>query len=75
MAEVISGSYLLKATVLVTSRPSATAELLSVCQAHVGKHVEVVGFSEKERAFGSWSDLLVSFQKYLSVNPVMRRMI
>ena len=45
VAEVIRGSYPPKATVLVTSRPSATAELLSVCQAHVGKHIEVVGFS------------------------------
>ena len=48
VAELISGSYLPKATVLVTSRPSATVELLSVCQACVGKHIEVVGFSDKE---------------------------
>ena len=81
VAEVISGSYLPKATVLVTSRPSATAELLSVCQAHVGKHIEVVGFSGKEiqeyaeSIFGCGSQLLASFQTYLSVNPVVRGMI
>ena len=81
VAEVISGSYLPKATVLVTSRPSATAELLSVCQAHVDKHIEVVGFSGKEiqeyaeSIFGSGSELLASFQTYLSVNPVVRGMM
>ena len=81
VAEVISGSYLPKATVLVTSRPSATAELLSVCQARVGKHIEVVGFSDKEiqeyaeSIFGSGSELLASFQTYLSVNPVVRGMM
>ena len=81
VAEVISGSYLLKATVLVTSRPSATAELLSVCQAHVGKRIEVVGFSDKEiqeyaeSIFESGSKVLASFQTYLSVNPVVRGMM
>ena len=81
VAEVISGSYLPKATVLVTSRPSATAELLSVFQAHVGKRIEVVGFSGKEiqeyaeSIFGSGSELLASFQTYLSVNPVVRGMM
>ena len=81
VAEVIRGFYLPKATVLVTSRPSATAELLSVCQAHVGKHIEVVGFSNKqiqeyaESIFGSGSELLASFQTYLSVNPVVRGMM
>ena len=81
VADVISGSYLPKATVLVTSRPSATAKLLSVCQARVGKHIEVVGFSDKEiqeyaeSIFGSGSKLLASFQTYLSVNPVVRGMM
>ena len=81
VAEVISGFHLPKATVLVTSRPSATAELLSVCQAHVGKHIEVVGFSDKkiqeyaESILGSGSDLLASFQTYLCVNPVVKGMM
>ena len=81
VAEVISGSYLPKATVLVTSRPSATAELLSFCQAHVGKHIEVVGFSDKEiqeyaqSVFECGSQLLASFHTYLSVNPVVRGMM
>ena len=80
VAEVISGSYLPKATVLVTSRPSATVEPLSVCRAHVGKHIEVVGFSGKEMQeyaksiFGSESHLN-TFLTYMTVNPVVRGMM
>ena len=48
VVEVISGSYLPKAAVLVTSKPSATTELLSVCQTAVDKCIEIVGFSEEE---------------------------
>ena len=81
VTEVIRGSCLPKANVLVTSRPSATADLLSVCQTHLGKHIEIVGFSEEqsqkyaESIFGPKSELLVSFQTYLSVNPVIRGMV
>ena len=81
VAEVVFGSYLPKATVLVTSRPSATAELLSIYQTRVGKHIEIVGFSGKEiqeyaeSTFGSGSELLTSFQTYLSVNPVVKGMM
>ena len=80
VAEVIRGSFLPKATVLVTSRPSATAKLLSDCQAQVGKHIEVVGFSDEEireyaeSIFGSESHLN-SFLTYLTVNPVVRGMM
>ena len=79
VAEVINGSYLPKATVIVTSRPSATAELL--CQVHVDKHIEVVGFSDQEikeyteSIFEPGSELVASFQTYLSANPVVRGMM
>ena len=37
-----------KATVIVTIRPSASAQLQTLLQVGIGKHIEVVGFSEKE---------------------------
>ena len=47
--DIISGSkYLPKATVLVTSRPSASAQLQAFLQTGIGRHIEVVGFSERE---------------------------
>ena len=44
ITDIISGSvYLPKATVFATSRPSATAQLQSLFQTSIGKHVEIVG--------------------------------
>ena len=81
VVDVISGSYLPKVVVLVTSRPSATAELLSVCQAAVDKHIEVIGFSDDEiqvyteNKFMGRPELLTGFKEYLSAYPVVRGMM
>ncbi len=79
LAEVISGKCLTKATVLVTSRPSARADLLSLCQPH--KHVEVLGFTHKlikqyaSDVFGSNPSLLADFLKYITTNPSVKTMM
>ena len=77
--DIISGSkYLPKATVLVTSRPSASAQLQSLLQAGIGKHIEVVGFSEKEIlefAHSILADFFTNFRQYLSANPVVKGMM
>ena len=63
---VIRGSSLPKATVLVTSRPSATRDLLIGSNSY--KHIEVVGFSnddimkKAESVFKPGSELLDSFK-------------
>ena len=82
VVKVISGSFLPKAAVLVTSRPSATAELLSVCQAAVDKHIEVIGFSNDEiqeyadnKFMVDRPELLTGFKEYLSAYPVVRGMM
>ena len=82
VTDIISGSaYLPRATVLVTSRPSATAQLQSLFQTSIGKRIEIVGFSEKEiheyaeSVLGSGSRTLASFKTYLSANPVVKAMM
>ena len=82
VTDIISGSsYLPKATVLVTSRPSATVQLQSFFQTSIGKHIEIVGFSHKEiheyaeSVLGSGSEMLASFKTYLSANPVVKAMM
>ena len=73
---VIRGSSLPKATVLVTSRPSATRDLLTGSNSY--KHIEIVGFSnddimkKAESVFKPGSELLDSFETYLSVNPIVK---
>ena len=44
---LIKGRVLPKSTVLVTSRPSATGELLTSCRPQIQKHVEVLGFTQQ----------------------------
>ena len=76
---IISGSkYLPKATVLVTSRPSASAQLQALLQTGIGKHIEVVGFSEKEIlefAHSILADSFTNFRQYLSANPFVKGMM
>ena len=79
--DIIDGSTFPKATVLVTSRPSASAQLQSLLQSGIGKHIEVVGFSEKEifeyaeSIFTKSSDMFIAFSQYLSANPVIKGMM
>ena len=77
--DIISGSkYLPRATVLVTSRPSASAQLQALLQTGIGKHIEVVGFSEEEIlefAQGILADSFTNFRQYLSANPVVKGMM
>ena len=78
--DIISGSkYLPKATVLITSRPSASAQLQALLQTGIGKHIEVVGFSEKEilefaSVFGD-TNLFNDFSAYLTANPIVKGMM
>ena len=78
--DIISGSKLPKSTVLVTSRPSASAQLQALLQTGIGKHIEVVGFSEKESlefahsVFGD-NNLFTNFRQYLSANPPVKGMM
>ena len=46
LLDLIKGRVLPESTVLVTSRPSATGELLTSCRPLIQKHVEVLGFTE-----------------------------
>ena len=82
VTDIISSStYLPRATVLVTCRPSATAQLQSLFQTGIGKHLEIVGFSEKEiheyaeSVLGYQSKTLANFNEYLSANPVVKAMM
>ena len=77
--DIISGFKCLpKATVLVTGRPSVSAQLQSLLQTGIGKHIEVVGFSEKEIfefAHSILADSFTNFRQYLSANPVVKGMM
>ena len=79
--KVIKGTFLPRSTVVLTSRPSATADLQPFLVSVNARHIEVVGFAETdiqscaEQVFGSGSDILASFNAYLSANPVVKGMM
>ena len=75
IVELIQGKHLPACTVLVTSRPSATADLLSVGKPQIHKHIEVIGFTREyikkyvESMLSDQPDTMSGFLKYISVNP------
>ncbi len=81
LAKVISGECLPKASVLVTSRPSASAVLLSLRKPD--KHLEVLGFTQKLlddyasscSILGSIPDLIAGFRKYIPIHPAIESMM
>ena len=76
---IIKGFRIPGCTVVVTSRPSATADLFNSCR--VDKHIEVLGFTQKEIeeyasiAFASDPQLLDDFHRYQKINPAIRSMM
>ena len=78
--QIVGCSCLPKATVVVTSRPSAKASF-AACQCKVSKHIEIIGFTEEDRvkyaqsAFTSQPDILVHFLKYSFSNATIKAMM
>ena len=79
--DIINGSkYLPKATVVVTSRPSALDELEQPLM-QASKHVEILGFSREEvlkfasEIFKNDMHTFLNFRKYLAANPVVMGML
>ena len=71
--DLLKGRLLAEATIIVTSRPSVSAELWSLCQHNIDRHLEVIGFTRKdikqfaESVFSG--DILAGFLSYITSNP------
>ena len=80
---IIKGMILPESTVLVTSRPSATGELLRSCRPLIQKHVEVLGFTQESvetyaaSIFSSEPEMLEKFKAYISAskNPAINSLM
>ena len=71
---LFTGQELPKATVILTTRPSASAELRILCRGHHSRRIEVVGFGKEEidqyiRCAFSDEQLISEFTQYLSLYP------
>ena len=81
LLSLINGRVLPASTVLVTSRPSATAELLISCRPQ--KHIEILGFTQESveayasSIFSDEPEKLVKFKSYISAsnNPAINSLM
>ena len=70
--QILESNLLPSASVIVTSRPVATATLPDAFKDHTQQHIEVVGFTKRDidkyinYKFSDDSDLLASFKEYIS---------
>ena len=71
--DLLKGRLLAEATIIVTSRPSVSADLWSLCQHNIDRHLEVIGFTREdikrfaESVFSG--DILAGFLSYITSNP------
>ena len=83
LLDLIKKIILPASTVLVTSRPSATAELLTSCRPQIQKHIEILGFTQESveayasSIFSSEPDTLEKFKAYISAsnNPAINSLM
>ena len=71
--DLLKGRLMAEATIIVTSRPSVSAELWRLCQHNIDRHLEVIGFTREdikrfaESVFSG--DILAGFLSYITSNP------
>ena len=81
LLNLIRGRVLPESTVLVTSRPSATAKLLTTC--YPQKRIEILGFTQESveayatSVFSSEPEMLKNFKTYISAssNPAINSLM
>ena len=79
--DVIKGHELPTATILVTSRPSASGPLYEECRDFIAQHVEILGFTDEniqsylESTTSHDPSLLQGLQQYLTYYPHIRPML
>lgn len=75
--QLLQGTLLPRASIVLTSRPAASANLLSTYKFRFDRRVEILGFTDydilehAESVLGSEEDF-VEFQQYLSASPAIR---
>ena len=79
LLQLLKGEVLPNCSVLVTSRPSATSDLLQACSPQIQKHREILGFTQEyvkdyaSSVFSSQPEMLDDFLIYISAseNPAI----
>ena len=82
LLKLLKGEVLPNCSVLVTSRPSATDDLLMACSPHnIRRHVEILGFTQEcvrdyaSSVFVSEPEALKDFLTYISASQILPSII
>ena len=83
LLKLLKGEVLPNCSVLVTSRPSATSDLLLACSPQIQRHVEILGFTQEcvkdyaSSVFFSEPEMLKDFLTYISAsqNPAINSLM
>ena len=83
LLHLLKGEVLPSCSVLVTSRPSATGDLLMACSPQIQRHVEILGFTQicvrdyASSVFSSEPEVLKDFMTYISAskNPAINSLM
>ena len=77
--DLLKGRLLPETTIIVTSRPSVSADLWSLCRHNIDRHLEVIGFTKEDIKRFSDSvfsgDILAGFLSYITSNPPIYSMM
>ena len=79
--QLIKGRELPEATVIITSRPSVSANLINLCQRKIDRHLEILGFTEEhvveyaESVFSESETQCTAFLQYINGNPIIKGMM
>jgi hypothetical protein len=81
LIRLINGTVLPNCTVLVTSRPAATATFLTICRPRIDKRIEILGFTQESVSAYAASifsgNMLLKFNTYISAssNPAINSLM
>ena len=80
LVRLFRGQELPKATVILTTRPTASAEIRQFCKGKHSRRIEIIGFGKNEideyiRCAFSDEQLQSDFKEYLSLYPHIHRMM
>ena len=79
--QLIKGRELPEAIVIITSRPSVSADLRNLCQYSIDKCLEILGFAEEQvveyakSVFSESETQCTAFLQYINGNPIIKGMM
>ena len=78
---ILCKQILPECTIILTTRPSAMHNLKTICQPHVDKHIEIIGFTEEDRvkyitkAFSKKPELQIKFFNFVFNTPSVKSLV